>query len=105
MSSLTQQVLTGETPARAPEIFKVNTKNQCFGAIRAALQDCADEPGDGGFVGEDPDDLGAALDLAVEALERVGNRYDDAGADVRLGSTRSWRMVRPSGTEAPGARK
>jgi len=25
-------------------------------------QDCADEPGDGGFVGEDPDDLGAALD-------------------------------------------
>src|SRR5215203_1515778 len=31
-------------------------------------QDCADEPGDGGFVGEDPDDVGAALDLAVEAL-------------------------------------
>jgi len=67
-------------------------------------QDCADEPGDGGLVGEDPDDVGAALDLAVEALERVGNRYDDAGADVCLGSTRSWRMVRPSGTEAPGAR-
>src|SRR3954471_5480424 len=35
-------------------------------------QDCADEPGDGGFVGEDADDVGAALDLAVEALERVG---------------------------------
>jgi hypothetical protein len=27
-----------------------------------------------------------------------------AGADVRLGSKRSRRMVRPSGTEAPGAR-
>jgi len=34
-------------------------------------QDRADEPGDGGLVGEDADDLGAALDLAVEALERV----------------------------------
>ena len=32
-------------------------------------QDRADEPGDGGFVGKDPDDVGAALDLAVEALE------------------------------------
>ena len=35
-------------------------------------QDRADEAGDGGLVGEDADDLGAALDLAVEALERVG---------------------------------
>ena len=29
-------------------------------------------PGDGGFVGEDADDVGAALDLAVEALDGVG---------------------------------
>ena len=35
-------------------------------------QDGADEADDGGLVGEDADDLGAALDLAVEALERVG---------------------------------
>jgi len=41
--------------------------------------------------------------LARRGLRGV-NRYDDAGADVWLGSTRSWRMVRPSGTEAPGAR-
>ena len=34
----------------------------------------------------------------------VSNRYEMAGADVRLGSQRSRRMVRPSGTEAPGAR-
>jgi hypothetical protein len=31
----------------------------------------SDQSGDGGLVGEDPDDLGAALDLAVEALDRV----------------------------------
>jgi hypothetical protein len=35
-------------------------------------QDGADQAGDGGLVGEDADDLGAALDLAVEALDRVG---------------------------------
>ena len=35
-------------------------------------QDGADEADDGGLVGEDADDLGAPLDLAVEALERIG---------------------------------
>jgi hypothetical protein len=44
----------------------------------------ADEAGDGGLVGEDADHLGAALDLAVEALERVGNRHDARG-DPGLG--------------------
>jgi len=34
-------------------------------------EDGADEAGDGCLVGEDADDLGAALDLAVEPLERV----------------------------------
>jgi hypothetical protein len=29
-------------------------------------------PGDGGFVGEDADDFGATLDLAVEALDGIG---------------------------------
>ena len=35
-------------------------------------QDGADQADDGGLVGEDADDVGAALDLAVEPLERVG---------------------------------
>ena len=35
-------------------------------------QDGADKAGDGGLVGEDADDLGAALDLAIETLDRVG---------------------------------
>lgn len=35
-------------------------------------QQGADESDDRGFVGEDADDLAATLDLAVEALERVG---------------------------------
>jgi len=34
-------------------------------------QDRADQPGNGGLVGEDADDLGAPLDLAVQPLERV----------------------------------
>jgi hypothetical protein len=32
------------------------------------------------LVGEDPDDVGAASDLAVEALQRVGIRYETARA-------------------------
>jgi hypothetical protein len=35
-------------------------------------EDGADEAGDGGLVREDADDLGAALDLAVQALARIG---------------------------------
>ena len=35
-------------------------------------QDGADQADDGGFVGEDPDDLGASLDLAFETLDGVG---------------------------------
>jgi len=34
-------------------------------------QNGADEACDGGLVGEDADDLGAALDLAFQSLERV----------------------------------
>ena len=40
-------------------------------------QDCADEADDRGLSGEDPDDLGAARDLAVETFDRVRNWYDD----------------------------
>ncbi len=35
-------------------------------------QDRADEADDGVIIGEDADDLGPALDFAVEALDRVG---------------------------------
>lgn len=41
-----------------------------------------DEPDDGILVGEDADDIGAALDLAVEALKRIGR--------VQLGTVRGW---------------
>jgi hypothetical protein len=42
-------------------------------------EDGADQAGDGRLVRKDADHLGAALDLAVEALERVGNRHDALG--------------------------
>ena len=35
-------------------------------------QDGADQAGDGVLVGEDADDIGAALDLAIEAFQRIG---------------------------------
>ena len=35
-------------------------------------QDRADQAGDGVLVGEDANDVGAALDFAIEALQRVG---------------------------------
>ena len=44
--------------------------------------DGGDEPGDRSIVGEDPDDFGAAFDLAVDPLEGVGG--PDL-APVRLG--------------------
>lgn len=41
-------------------------------------QQCADEAEDGSVIGEDADDLGPALDLAVEPLDRVDGMQLDA---------------------------
>ncbi|MBB3660999.1 hypothetical protein FHX15_006271 [Rhizobium sp. BK650] len=65
----------------------------------------ADEPDDGVLVWEDADNLGSALDLAVQSLDRVGNRYKTFGANVLLQFRELRRMLRASGTEAPGARR
>ncbi len=69
-------------------------------------QDGTDEPDDSGLVGEDADDLGAALDLAVEPFQRIGNRYEDRGAH-----SFGWDRLFPGvwcdhpGRGAPGARQ
>jgi hypothetical protein len=66
---------------------------------------CADQPNDRGFVGEDPDDVGAAFDFLVEPLQRVGNRYENRGAH-----SFGWDRLVPGvwcghpGRGAPGAR-
>lgn len=39
-------------------------------------QDLADEADGGVLIGEHADELVAMLDLAVEALDRIGNRYE-----------------------------
>lgn len=39
------------------------------------------------------------------SCDRVGNQYEILGADVRLRFSDARRMVRSSGTEAPGARR
>jgi hypothetical protein len=69
-------------------------------------EDGTDEPGDGLVVGEDADDFGAALDFAVHALDRIGNRYEDRGA-----RSLGWDRLAPGvwcdhpGRGAPGARE
>jgi hypothetical protein len=49
--------------------------------------------------------LDPAFEFLVQTFDSVRNRYERAGADVRLRAMSLWRMVRPSGTEAPGARR
>ena len=55
-------------------------------------------------LGKWPRILTARLSFAFRASMAFVTGMRMAGADVRLGSKRSRRMVRPSGTEAPGAR-
>ena len=43
-------------------------------------QNGADQPGDSVLVGEDADNVGAALDLAIKSFQWIGNRYEDRGA-------------------------
>jgi len=66
----------------------------------------ADDADDRLLIREDPDHVGTPLELLVEALEWIRNRYELKGASVSAaGSSDWWRMLRASGTEAPGARR
>lgn len=58
--------------------FQRNVSRPLHGSFIVLLeQDRANQTDDGVIIWEDADDLGAPLDLAVEAL---GNRYDHDGA-------------------------
>lgn len=71
--------------AHRRDCFQCHVSGALDGPLIVLLkQDGADEPSNRGFVGEDADNLGASFDLAVEAFERVRNRYKIPGADVRL---------------------
>jgi hypothetical protein len=65
----------------------------------------ADQPDNRGFIGENANNVGAALDFFVEPFQRVCNRYEDRGACSlgwdRLGSG-VW--CDHPGRGAPGAR-
>jgi len=60
--------------AQLADAFQCHVSGALDGPLTVLLhKDSADEVSDGGLVGEDADDLlGAALDLAVQALERIG---------------------------------
>ena len=73
-------------------------------------EDGADEANDAGFVGEDADDVGAALNLFVEALERIGavqlgpvlSREGQVGEDIVFALVHQRRQLGPAGTELIG---
>ena len=62
-------------------------------------QQGADKPGDGGLVGEDSDDIGAAFDLAVQPLQRVGGVDFGAvlGGEVHIGEHVGLRLIEQAG--------
>jgi hypothetical protein len=66
----------------------------------------AGEADDRGVVGEDADDVRAAADLLVDALERVGNRYErrlDAPCDPDRLDARGVRVGEYGATVRTGA--
>ena len=84
------------------ESFKGHVAGALDGPFIALLhEDRADESGDGRFIREDADDIGAALDLAVEALDGVcavefgamllGEGH--VGQHVRLGVIQQYRQL------------
>ena len=66
-------------------------------------QQRAGQSGNRGFVRKDADDIGAALDLAIETFERISIGY--AGAGFRRARLRAARSLRATGTGELGARK
>ncbi len=73
-------------------------------------EDGTDEAHNGVLVGEDPDDIGPALDLLVEALQRVSavkfgavlGREGDVSEDVVLGLVHQGGELMPAGPELVG---
>lgn len=79
----------------ASSLFAAMASGQASGAVDDPLvilfeQRCADEADGGVVVGEDADDLGAALELAVEALDGFCNRYEGSGASLSAAGISSW---------------
>jgi hypothetical protein len=70
-------------------------RGDCFQGHVAALldrplvvlfeEDCAEETGDGFLVGEDTNDFGSAIDLTVDAFERIGG--------MQLGSMLAGKLI------------
>ena len=73
-----------EIIADGGERFQRHVPGALDGPLLGLLhEDGTDEPHDRGLVRKDADDVRASLDLAVQPLDRIGNRYEDPGANVR----------------------
>lgn len=92
--------------AHRGDCLKGHVTGSLYGPFIILLQEQGtDQPDDGVVIGEDADDLSAPLDLAVETLYRVGSRYKIFGSYALLQFRELRRMLRASGTEAPGPRR
>ena len=77
--------LDGGIMAQGSDGFQGHVASAVNGPFVVLLkQDSTGETSDGGLVGEDADDVGAAPDLAVEALQRVGRRELGGGSLGKL---------------------
>ena len=87
------------------ELFQAHVAGSARRPLVVLLQEQrGDEAHDRRLVGEDGDDVGAPLDLAVEAFERIGNRYVIGGCPDRRPRDPG-RSVALPGSWGPGARK
>lgn len=91
--------------------FKGHVASSLDGPFIALFhEDGADEARDGRFVGEDADDVGPALDLAIEAFNGIGAvefgtvflREGHIGQHIRLGIVHQGRQLRELGTHLVG---
>ncbi len=86
--------MTGSS-ATGGDCLKVHVAGALDGPLVVLLEeDGPDETGDGGLVGEDAEDLSAALDLSVDLLERVGG--------VELEAVQGLGSARPTAVPARG---
>jgi len=87
------------------ELFQAHVAGSARRPLVVLLQEQrADEAHDRRLVWEDGDDVGAPLDLAVEAFERICNRYVIGGCPDRRPRDPG-RSVALPGSWGPGARK
>ena len=96
MSGCDERQADAEIMAQRCDGFQAHVASALDGPFIVLFeQQCADQADNGGLIGEDTDDLAAALDLAVEPFEWVGAVYLGAmlGREAHVGQHISFGIV------------